>query len=137
MGIVADPRRGLFSFRALVLLGLLLAGGLALFLLFVVLTPQGGRGRAYSWSEIRTIEEACKMFRSDNGKFPNSLRQLLIRNQSTGFGPYLKDEQSIIDPWGKAYRYDPTAIGPEGVNRPRIWCQSRCGAGIANYQLSN
>ena len=102
-----------------------------------LLPQQDTANRKLAQSEIRTIENACKMFQTDNGVFPDTLQQLLIRDQDTGFGPYLKDEQSIIDPWGQIYAYQPQSMDPQGVERPLISCQSPKGLGIANYQAGN
>jgi len=76
--------------------------------------------------EIKTLKDACKMFRLNVGSFPTSLEDLstppsgLSRNQWGG--PYL-EEPINADPWSRPYTYGAdelndkviiTSNGPDG-----------------------
>lgn len=76
--------------------------------------------------EIKTLTDACKMFRISVGYFPSSLEDLttlpagLTRNQWGG--PYL-EKPINADPWSRPYNYQPdetndrvmiTSNGPDG-----------------------
>ena len=134
---MAGPRRRLLSPEALVLACLLLGGGL---IGFIYLSPQG-RGshsdRKLALSEINTIEQALDEYWLAENAYPDKLEVLVATTGADGEKKYLKNPQSITDPWGRLYGYDPDAVGPQGVNRPRIWCQSPKGAGIANYEVGD
>jgi len=79
--------------------------------------------------DVRTIENACKMYRLDNGNFPNSLQDLI-----SGSKPYLENgEEAILDPWGRPYVYD--ASGRQsGPNRVDVSTTDPDNNVIGNWQ---
>ena len=77
------------------------------------------------------IKSALDQFEVDNGRYPNSLQDLLQqpRNAPNWHGPYLDPAQLPIDPWNDPYQYafpgkhNPTgydlwSAGPPGENNP-------------------
>ena len=83
--------------------------------------------------KIRQIEAAVNAYHRDHNRYPESLLVLYLRSEIEK-GPYLKDEISIIDPWGQGFGYDPNGVDPEtGQNRPRIFSQHPKYPHVKNY----
>lgn len=57
---------------------------------------------------ISTLENSCKQFRLNTGRFPQNLNDLYTKpgnmTQQKWRGPYL-EEQVPLDPWGNKYTY--------------------------------
>jgi general secretion pathway protein G len=85
--------------------------------------------------DVRTLTTACEMYAKDHlEQFPPSLAALLQRD-SGGKGPYLKNEDSLIDPWGNPYQYN--AQGPmNNGTQPDVWSESPYGK-IGNWAGSS
>src|ERR1700746_1516547 len=57
----------------------------------------------------REISNAIDTFFVDNSVYPTQLTDLLVVNQTTGKGPYLKNQEYIIAPLtNQVYTYDPS-----------------------------
>jgi Type II secretion system (T2SS), protein G len=61
-----------------------------------------------------SIAAAIRMFQVDVGRRPLNLTELVFLlgthpDRNRWRGPYLKDPEELIDPWGRAYRYDANA----------------------------
>src|SRR5438876_740434 len=56
-------------------------------------------------SDIKTLDEALAVYHFKNGQFPTNLSKLADPDDYGN--PPLVDRKTLIDPWGKAYRYDP------------------------------
>ena len=73
-------------------------------------------------ASIKNIGLAVNMYELDNGKFPDSLQNLLTKGAEINWnGPYLEKGQMPKDPWGNEFQYskqgDGYAIasaGPDG-----------------------
>lgn len=55
--------------------------------------------------KARTISKAVDTYYIDHGEWPTDLT-LLLQKSELGKGPYLTNQNEIIDPWGKPYQYD-------------------------------
>ena len=66
---------------------------------------------------VRVLTDACNAFKVKNARFPDALDQLLEKADG---GPYLKNGDALVDPWGNRYLYDPTGPHNKG-NHPDIW----------------
>lgn len=55
--------------------------------------------------KARSIGKAIDTYYIDHGVYPNDLTALLQKSE-IGKGPYLVNQNEIIDPWGKQYQYD-------------------------------
>ena len=60
--------------------------------------------------QVEALGSAVDSFNLDNGRFPNNeegLKALIEHPQglATWDGPYIKKQDSLIDPWGKPYLY--------------------------------
>ncbi|MCI0680651.1 MAG: type II secretion system protein GspG [Gemmataceae bacterium] len=55
--------------------------------------------------KARTISKAVDTYYIDHGEWPTDLT-LLLQKSELGKGPYLTNQNEIIDPWGKQYQYD-------------------------------
>jgi len=84
-------------------------------------------------AKLKAIElnKAVETYMLDhNQNLPGSLEMLL--GQDDHGGPYLKSKDSLVDPWGAPYRYDPS--GPRHQGRePDIWSVGPKG----NEELGN
>ena len=89
----------------------------------------GMQQSAYSGSanvEIKTLANACKMYKLRVGAFPAKLQDLNTRpsglDQASWGGPYI-DTPKVNDPWNRPYKYTPNdgnntvliqSSGPDG-----------------------
>jgi type II secretory pathway pseudopilin PulG len=81
-----------------------------------------------------TLTDACRAYAiKHNGQFPDSLQTLL--QQDTRGGPYLEDQDALIDPWGQAYQYDRSGSKNNG-KRPDIWTVLPDGTMVGNWPNS-
>lgn len=60
--------------------------------------------------QVQNINTALEMYYMENGSYPNSddgLRALVEAPSDAPRwgGPYLKQTQALVDPWGQAYQY--------------------------------
>src|SRR5687768_4460932 len=54
--------------------------------------------------KARSLGNAVKQYFLNNNQFPESLDQLLVKDES-GRGPYVTSRDDIVDPWGQLYQY--------------------------------
>jgi general secretion pathway protein G len=79
--------------------------------------------------QIRTLKQAAENYALDHGgTFPANLQALLSKD-SYGKGPYLKNQDALVDPWGNQYQYAPP--GPNDTE-PHVYCQAPDGTAIGN-----
>lgn len=98
--------------------------------------PSNFTGSARAQAEVTQHGMICvalDLYREDHGNFPDELSQLLTApaksasNQSSG--PYVRDDNALIDPWQRPYRYrgpgkaahnkktyDLWSAGPDGMD---------------------
>jgi type II secretory pathway pseudopilin PulG len=81
-----------------------------------------------------TLTSACKSFFLKHNRWPTSLEELLVRDQATGFGPFLEDPDALKDPWGQMYQYNPAGTR-NGEIRPDIWTISPDQREIGNWSV--
>lgn len=71
---------------------------------------------------IQALEQGCELYNLDDGRLPSTLNDLIVQPQNVPAGkwrgPYLKDTQVPMDPWGQEYQYQATNVN--GVMRPII-----------------
>jgi general secretion pathway protein G len=85
--------------------------------------------------QVKTLTQATENYALDhNGNFPNSLADLLKRDQN-GKGPYLKTQDALIDPWGNPYQYNAQGANNGGM-QPDIWAESAQFGKIGNWSQS-
>ncbi|MBB3997054.1 type II secretion system major pseudopilin GspG [Aureimonas pseudogalii] len=64
-------------------------------------------------SQIRNLASAVELYYLDAGSYPTADQGLAALTQGDGTpgwnGPYLKQSTGTLDPWGRAYLYEPTA----------------------------
>ncbi len=69
-------------------------------------------------SEIKTIENACKMFKINHQHFPSKLEELVQpvqgMNRTEWGGPYL-EAPDFDDPWKQPYKYTPDEVNDRVV----------------------
>lgn len=76
------------------------------------------------------LSDACKTFFLRHNEWPQSL-EALTQPDGKG-GPYLEDVSALVDPWGRAYKYDPSGSRNGGM-KPDIWAIAPDGATIGNW----
>jgi len=83
--------------------------------------------------QIRALEDACKVYKSKHGDFPEALAELTVQ-QPNGDGPLL--EPSVLnDPWGRPYQYNKQGNNAQ-YNKPDIWSDGP-RPGDASSQIAN
>lgn len=84
--------------------------------------------------QVKTLTQAAETYNLDHlGNYPPNL-QILLTRDGAGKGPYLKNQDALIDPWGNPYQYN--AAGPmNNGTQPDIWSESQYGK-IGNWSQS-
>ena len=76
----------------------------------IPLGSQGSTSESAASVEIKTLANACKMYKLNVGSFPAKLQDLSQLpsglNQAQWAGPYL-DPPIVNDPWNRPYKYSP------------------------------
>ena len=93
---------------------------------FAVLPMLGSANAGAAGVEIRTLANACKMYKIRLNTFPNSLQDLSNRpsgiDQNSWGGPFV-ETPIVNDPWNRPYKYTPNeanntvliqSAGPDG-----------------------
>lgn len=57
------------------------------------------------------IVEALKVYRADTGHYPSEAEGLSALRASAGHGPYVVEEDILLDPWGHPFLYELSADG--------------------------
>ncbi len=72
-----------------------------------------------AYVQIQSLRTALDVFMTDVGRYPAEGEGLAVLVAGSGLagwaGPYLKDGRLPLDPWGRPYRYEPTADMPNRV----------------------
>ena len=65
-------------------------------------------------TSIGAIRTAIDLYEVDNGKYPASLQNLIVRGSENNWnGPYLRDARMAKDPWGNDFQYSAREGGVE------------------------
>lgn len=89
--------------------------------------------------KARTISNAIEQYYVDHSQYPQSLEALLQRDQD-GKGPYLKNQDDIMNPFtgNTPYTYDPSGqIGLQKGNTvptPDVYIQLADGRMVGNFK---
>jgi general secretion pathway protein G len=78
-----------------------------------------GARKGAAKTQIRTLTQAAENYNLDNLTWPPNLQALTMRT-ANGKGPYLKNADYLIDPWGNPYQYDISCQKNNGT-QPDIW----------------
>ena len=73
-------------------------------------------------ASIGAISTAIDLYETDNGKFPDSLQNLVTKGSEPNWnGPYVRKAESLKDPWGNEFQYTKqgdvytvASAGPDG-----------------------
>ncbi|MGD9782907.1 MAG: type II secretion system major pseudopilin GspG [Kiritimatiellia bacterium] len=73
-------------------------------------------------ASIGAISTAIDLYETDNGKFPDSLQNLVTKGSEPNWnGPYVRKAESLKDPWGNEFQYSRqgdvytvASAGPDG-----------------------
>jgi general secretion pathway protein G len=83
------------------------------------------------------ISTACDMYFLDHQQYPPNLQALLIKD-GDGKGPYLKNRDELLDPWGNVFQYDATGILQPCIGActhvPDVFCVLPDGRMIGNWK---
>jgi general secretion pathway protein G len=75
-------------------------------------------------SDVQAIENALKSYKLRFSNYPDSLDQLLTPPNGK---PFFDSQESILDPWGQRYQYNPQ--GPNnGGRKPDVWTNTPDGS---------
>jgi type II secretory pathway pseudopilin PulG len=78
------------------------------------------------------LTQACEDYKIKVGVYPPQLTDLLQRTDA-GYGPFLKNEEPLTDPWNQPYQYN--SAGPRNNGQgPDIWTvDPNTGQEIGNW----
>jgi Type II secretion system (T2SS), protein G len=71
--------------------------------------------------DINILAKAAEIYQLHAGSLPDTLKKLAEKQQNPSI-PQLIDEKLLIDPWGRAYKYDPKLLDPR-FGSPLIWSE--------------
>lgn len=115
-GRLLKARRGLTLFELLIVLAIL-----AFIATLVAPRVIGYLGRSkhdIATTQASNIASAVELFFLDFGRYPTTSEGLDIllaapKDEPSWKGPYLKDPNGVVDPWGKRYLYQSNDAGDE------------------------
>lgn len=127
----AHPRAGFSLMELLVVVAILVVlagvGGV------IYLNIQEDNFKQAARIQIKSLEDACKIYKSKYGDFPETLADLTVQ-QPNGENPYL--EPGVLnDPWGRPYQYNKQGNNAQ-YNKPDIWSDGP-RPGDASSQVAN
>jgi general secretion pathway protein G len=73
---------------------------------FALFTSYQGAQKDIARTKAKGILDACTAYAIKHGSFPDSLEQLLQKDDLGG--PYLKSHDALKDPWGQQFQYRKT-----------------------------
>jgi prepilin-type N-terminal cleavage/methylation domain-containing protein len=83
------------------------------------LLPQGDRAKAdLARTRTKELTQAVKAYHINHHVYPDSLQQLLVRDEKGG--PYIEDADALYDPWDQPYIYEKAGSKNNGA-RPDIY----------------
>jgi general secretion pathway protein G len=80
--------------------------------------------------QVRTLTTACENYELNYRQRPGNLRMLLQKGEYGG--PYLKNADVLLDPWGREYQYNQQGPRNNGLT-PDIWTVDPDGREIGNW----
>jgi general secretion pathway protein G len=84
--------------------------------------------KAKAAADVKSITDAATAYKAQHsGNWPPSIQDLYTR-AATGYGPYLKNAEDQISPWGQPYQYDPSGPNNQGL-QPDVSAQITTGTG--------
>ena len=84
-----------------------------------------------AFTKIKTIEKAALMVQTRAGALPQTLAEML-QAPADGGRPAIDDPDTVKDPWGREFQYDP-AGGHNGGAKPDVWTVTPAGKTIGNW----
>jgi general secretion pathway protein G len=92
---------------------------------------QGNQAKAAA--DIKSITDAATAYKAQHsGQWPQSIQDLYTKDPTTGYGPYLKNVEDQISPWGTPYVLDPAGQNNQGL-QPDVYVQIPTGGRIVNW----
>ncbi len=78
--------------------------------------------KAKAQANIKSLTDATINYKANHaGSWPPDIDTLLLKDEQ-GYGPYVRTQEDLLDPWGVKYSYD--VNGPRNSNnQPDIWTQ--------------
>jgi general secretion pathway protein G len=75
---------------------------------------------------VKSLTDAVTNYKANHvGVWPQSLQDLLVKDEQ-GYGPYIKSQEDLMDPWNQPYQYDVNGGRNNGL-QPDIWSTSQLG----------
>ena len=83
--------------------------------------------------QVRVLTQAAETYNLDHGGINPASLDILVQRDGSGKGPYLKNRDALLDPWGSPYQYNQQGPKNQGT-QPDIWCQvPNSGEMIGNW----
>jgi general secretion pathway protein G len=102
---------------------------------FYLLGALGGAEKDVARTQCKgPLQTAVQTYYVNNHQWPSSL-SVLLNKDANGKGPYLEDQNAIIDPWQKPYQYNAAGTRNNG-RRPDISTIAPDGTEIGNWSNS-
>jgi general secretion pathway protein G len=72
-------------------------------------------------ANVKQLSDVMTQYKAQHqGSWPTSLQDLLVKDPNTGIGPYIKNQEDLMDPWGNQYQFDPNGGRNQGI-QPDVW----------------
>ena len=90
---------------------------------------EAAKTRAYA--DVKSLQSACMAYKlSHSGQWPGDLNVLLNRDDMGG--PYVTNQDMLLDPWGNPYQYEMAGTKNNGTY-PDIYSNSQLFGQIGNW----
>ena len=112
-------RTGFTLMEMMVVVAIIVAlAGIGIFFL----APQADEGsKTKVKADIKSLDTAVGTYKTQHaGMYPENLQVLMVRDEQ-GYGPYIRSQEDLLDPWNRPYNYDPSGTNNGGL-KPDIWC---------------
>lgn len=86
--------------------------------------------------KAQEIGKAVQSYMLDHTGNPPPSLDILVQRLPNGKGPYLKNIDALMDPWGNKYQYNPQGPQNNGLE-PDVWCTSPQGQTYGNWSMSS
>jgi general secretion pathway protein G len=125
-----SPIRGAFTLMELMVVIAIIVVLAGIGIVYAMKTLDDSK-RDLAQQRAKELGQACELYKIKVGDFPNQLADLLQQTPE-GYGPFLKSEDALRDPWDQPYEYNKAGPRNNGT-QPDIWTVTSSGIEVGNW----
>jgi len=114
-----QPRRAAFTLmEMMVVVAIIVALAGASIYYMAGQIDEGNKARAQA--NVKDLSNMITTYKAQHqGNWPTSLQDLMLKDDQ-GHGPYITNQENLIDPWGNPYQFDVQGGRNQGL-QPDVW----------------